>query len=253
MPSSPIRFSAGTRMSSKNTSVVAWFIMVRIGRIVSPAFLASRMSTMNTDNPSVRFFDLLLRRGAREQDHQVGMFGAAGPDLLAVDDIAVMPSRLANVLQRGGVGAAGRLGDAERLQAQFAAGDLRQPLRLLLLAAVPQQRAHGVHLGVAAAAVAARRAGSPPGSPRPPKASGRRRHIPPGSAPRDSRPRVSASTKSRRIGHLAVELAPVFAGELGAEFGDRVADVGMFVLAGLVRSLDYRGACCVDSGSALPL
>jgi hypothetical protein len=30
--------------------------MVRIGRIVRPAFLASRMSTMNTDSPSVRFF-----------------------------------------------------------------------------------------------------------------------------------------------------------------------------------------------------
>ena len=32
------------------------------------------------------------------------------------------------------------------------------------------------------------------------------------------------------IGHLAVELAPVFAGELRAEFGDGVADVGMVVL-----------------------
>ena len=42
-------------MSVKNTSVVAWFIMVRIGRISSPLPLASRMSTMNTDRPSVRF------------------------------------------------------------------------------------------------------------------------------------------------------------------------------------------------------
>lgn len=42
-------------MSVKNTSVVAWFIMVRIGRISRPLFLASRMSTMNTESPSVRF------------------------------------------------------------------------------------------------------------------------------------------------------------------------------------------------------
>ena len=42
-------------MSVKNTSVVEWFIMVRIGLIESPLFLASRMSTMNTDRPSVRF------------------------------------------------------------------------------------------------------------------------------------------------------------------------------------------------------
>jgi hypothetical protein len=36
--------------------------------------------------------------------------------------------------------------------------------------------------------------------------------------------------KGARIGHLAVELAPVFTGKLGAELGDGVADVGMVVL-----------------------
>ena len=55
MPSSPIRFSAGTRTLSKNTSVVAWFIMVRIGRIVSPPDFAARMSRRKIDRPSVRF------------------------------------------------------------------------------------------------------------------------------------------------------------------------------------------------------
>jgi hypothetical protein len=35
--------------------------------------------------------------------------------------------------------------------------------------------------------------------------------------------------EGRWIGHLAVELAPVFAGELGAEFCHRIADVGIFV------------------------
>ena len=47
-----------------------------------------RMSTRKTDRPSVRFFDLVARRGAGEQQHQVGMLGAGGPDLLAVDDVA---------------------------------------------------------------------------------------------------------------------------------------------------------------------
>ena len=42
-------------MLSKNTSVLLWFIMVRIGRIVRPLPSASRMSTRNTDRPSVRF------------------------------------------------------------------------------------------------------------------------------------------------------------------------------------------------------
>src|SRR2546422_1052948 len=36
-------------------SVVAWLIMVRIGRIVSPLPSAAFMSTMNTDRPSVFF------------------------------------------------------------------------------------------------------------------------------------------------------------------------------------------------------
>ncbi len=36
--------------------------------------------------------------------------------------------------------------------------------------------------------------------------------------------------EGRGIGHLAVELAPVFAGKLGAKLGDGVADIGKFVL-----------------------
>ena len=111
---------------------------------------------MKTDRPSVRFLACFLWRGARQQDHQIGIFGAAGPDLLAVDDVAVIAFALGESFQRRGIGAAGRLGDPEGLQPQFAAGDLRQPFCLLLVAAMPQQRAHGVHLGMAAAAIAAR-------------------------------------------------------------------------------------------------
>jgi len=107
---------------------------------------------MNTDSA---LLGLILRRGARQQDHQVGVFGAAGPDLLAVDDIVAIAVAFRKGLQRGSVGAAGRLGDAERLQPQFAGGDLRQKLCLLRVAAVPQQRPHRIHLRMAAAAIAA--------------------------------------------------------------------------------------------------
>lgn len=72
------------------------------------------------------------------------------------------------------------LGHAERLQPQLAGLDLRPPFRLLLLAAVPQRRAHRIRLGMAAAAVAA---GAPDSSriaaadsfrPAPPHSSGTR-------------------------------------------------------------------------------
>ena len=41
------------------------------------------------------------------------------------------------------------------LQAELARSDARQPLGFLLLAAMPQQRAHRIHLGVGGAAIAA--------------------------------------------------------------------------------------------------
>src|SRR6266446_7980601 len=189
--------------------------MVRIGRIESPLSLASRISTMNTDRPSVRFLDF--------------SFGAAGPDFLAVDDVAIIALAPGKGFQRGSVGSAGRLGYAEGLQPQFAAGDLRQPFCLLLLAAVPQQRAHGVHLGMAAAAIAS-------GALDLFENRGCGGQFQPGAAIffRDQYREVSGLgqrvDEGSGIGHLAVELAPVFARELRAQLGDGVADVGMFVL-----------------------
>src|SRR5438128_564336 len=55
LPSSPTSVSAGTSRSSKNSSVVAWFIIVRIGRIVRPWPMARRMSTSRIDRPAVLF------------------------------------------------------------------------------------------------------------------------------------------------------------------------------------------------------
>src|SRR5262249_32858158 len=76
------------------------------------------------------------------------------PHLLAVDDVMVaLAPRESLDLRR--VGAGGRLGDAERLEADRAVGNAGQVAVLLLLASVPQQRAHHVHLRVAGIGVAA--------------------------------------------------------------------------------------------------
>ena len=117
----------------------------------------------------------------------------------------------------------GRLGDAERLQAQFARGNAGQIFLLLLGAAVPQHRAHGVHLRMAGGAVAARgvdflhdRRG--------------RRHREPAAAVFFRNERAEKARLGQRlhklggIGALAVDLAPVFAGESGAQRTHRFAD-----------------------------
>src|SRR5204863_9775411 len=75
-------------------------------------------------------------------------------DLLSLDDVDV-------TLARGGgldlrrVGAGRRLGDAERLEPQLAARDLREVRTLLDVRSVLEDRAHRVHLRVARAGVAA--------------------------------------------------------------------------------------------------
>ena len=82
------------------------------------------------------------------------MLGADRPDLLAVHDIfgALAAGEGA---QGRRVRAAGRLRDPKGLEPEFASRDLRQIFSLLLLPAVPQDRAHRVHLGMAGAAIAA--------------------------------------------------------------------------------------------------
>ncbi len=97
------------------------------------------------------------RRGACQQDHQVGMLDARDPHLLPVDDVLVAPAH-GGGLDLGGVGAGGRLGDTHGLQAQLAVRQLRQVVAFLLFAAVSEQGEHVVHLpmdgpGVTAATV----------------------------------------------------------------------------------------------------
>ncbi len=129
--------------------------MLRIGRTVSPRSLGVCRSTRNIDRPVGLLLHLFERRGARQQQHQVGVLHARDPHLLAVDDVAVAAAHRHRPRLRG-VGAGGGLGDGERLQPQAPGGQLRQVLALLRLAAVPHQRAHDVHLRVAGAGVGAR-------------------------------------------------------------------------------------------------
>src|SRR3546814_14454013 len=83
------------------------------------------------------------------------MFGAADPDLLAVDNIFV-----ADLTRKGAdarrVSARGRFGDAEGLKAEFSARDRGQIGLLLRLRPVLEQGAHRIHLCMARTAVAAR-------------------------------------------------------------------------------------------------
>jgi len=82
------------------------------------------------------------------------VLNARDPNLLAIDHVFVADP-FGEGGDAGGVGAGGRLRDAEGLQADLAAGDLRQIAFLLLGRAMLEDGAHGVHLGVAGAAVAA--------------------------------------------------------------------------------------------------
>ena len=182
---------------------------------------------------------LLARRGAREQQHQVGMLGARGPDLLAVDDIGVA------VADRGGaqverVGARGRLGHSERLQAQLAFGDRRQPALLLCGAAVTKQRPHGVHLRMAGGAVAARRMDLLHD-----RGSGRERQPAAAVLFRDQRGEEARVCQHfdefRRIAALPIERAPIFAGKGHAQAAHRFADRRIVVVmdVGVSHATDY--------------
>src|SRR5262249_58445282 len=100
---------------------------------------------------------------------------------------------------------------------------------LLRLAAVTEQRAHGVHLRMAGGTVAAGRVDFL-------HDGGGGAHREPAAAVllRDQRGQKARLGERRhefvRIGALAVELAPVFAGKIGAQRAHRLADGGEVVV-----------------------
>ncbi len=171
---------------------------------------------------------IVLGRGARQEQHQVGMLGPAGPHLLAVDDIGVAVA-CGEGSDRAGVGSAARFGHAEGLQAQLARGDSGEVRGLLGVVAVPQQRAHDVHLRMTSAAVAAgvldlleHRGGGRQGQ------SGAA-IILGDEGCEVSRCRQRADERGG-IGLVAVELAPVVAGELVTEPSYGSADLGVILV-----------------------
>ena len=116
--------------------------MVRIGRIVRPLPSAS----LHVDEEHRQALGALLatwstRRGARQQQHQVGVLGAGGPDLLAVDDVVVAVASARVCSCSVSVPVVGSV-TPKACSRSSPRGDLRQILALLLVAAVPQQRAH---------------------------------------------------------------------------------------------------------------
>src|SRR5581483_777726 len=97
---------------------------------------------------------LVVGGGAGQEEQEVAVLGARNEDLAAVDDVLVALLNGAR-LEAGRLRPGVRLGDAEGLQAQLAAGDGRQIGLLLILGAVLEDRAHGVHLGVGGGGIAA--------------------------------------------------------------------------------------------------
>ena len=128
--------------------VVWWLIIMSRGVISNLAVRDGFAEVDEEDAEAARLVrELVVGRGAGEQEHEVRVLGAGDEDLLAVDDVAV--AVLAGEgLDARGLGAGVGLGDAEGLQAQLAGGDAWQVALLLLVVAVPEERAHDVHLGV---------------------------------------------------------------------------------------------------------
>ena len=198
--------------------------MASIFLISMPLPLASLQVDEEHGEALGALLDLVGRRGAGEQQHQVGVQHAAGPDLLAVDDVAVVALFLGAGLELGGVGAGGGLGDAEGLQAQRARGDARQVLLLLGGIAVPEHGAHGVHLGVAGRRVAAGLVdGLEDG------AAGRQRQAGAAVLLGDQRAEVAGlgerGDELGGVGAVVVELHPVGVGKLLADAPHALADL----------------------------
>ena len=215
-----------------------------LDRLHDHALLDGVLDVDQEDRHALGFFrDLGKGRGARQQDHQVGMLHARDPHLLPVDHIAVALAH-GRRLDFGGVGAGGGLGHGHRLQAQFAAGDARQVMALLRFGAVAQQRAHIVHLAMAGAGVAARAVDL--------------FHDHRGFRQAQTRAAIflrdqrSEPAGLRQCGHegfgvapLVVDLAEVLGREFGAQGAQRIADVfkivvvvhgGLLVLIGVAQA-----------------
>src|SRR5262249_5905280 len=153
------------------------------------------------------------------------------PDLLAVNDIMIVALAARCGAQRERIGARGRLGYAESLQAEFATCDQRQIALFLSCAAVTQDRPHGVHLRVTGSAIST-------GSVHPLKNGGSSTELDPTTAVffGNQRGKVTRfrqrGDEFGRITAVAIQRAPVFSGKLGAKRAHTIPNVGKLVVVG---------------------
>ena len=179
-------------------------------------------------------------RGARDEQHQVGVFRARHPYFLAVDHVAIARADRRGLKLRG-VAARGRLGHAKRLEPQLAGGDLRQVGAFLVRRSVTEQRAHDVHLRVACRGVSAGAVDLLEDDGRFGEGESRAAVV-----LRNERGEVAGLGQRRDecigVRAAAVELAPIDVGEPRAEFANGAAErcvwiVGqMFLRLGLSRA-----------------
>jgi hypothetical protein len=139
LPSSPTRFSTGTRTLSRKIGV--------FGAPRQPIFRSWRPNVMpfiffGSSTKALMPGGAAIAGGARHQHDVLGLDAVAAPLLAAVDDVAVAVLDRAR-RHRADVGAGLRLGDRDRGD-DAALRDLRQEALALLLGAEVQQR-HDEH------------------------------------------------------------------------------------------------------------
>ena len=101
------------------------------------------------------FGALVIRSGPGQEEEHIGVLHPGGENFTAVDDVVVTVSfgRGANMRR---IGAGVRLGDAKSLESKLPARNPGQVALFLFSAAVPEQGAHDVHLGMTGGGIAAR-------------------------------------------------------------------------------------------------
>ena len=178
-------------------------------------------------------------RSAAEQQQQVAVLGAADPYFLPAHHIMIAVAARGRG-DAGSVGTGARLGHAECLQPQLAAGDRRKVSGLLFRAAMPQHRTHRVHLRVRSAAIAA---GSVHFLQH--RASGGQAEARPTVFLGDQHGQIAGvgqrPHETGRISAFAVEVAPVFAGKAGDQPADSLADLGVADVGCLFHPVSHKG------------
>ena len=89
-----------------------------------PVFLGLVHVDKKDRHPVRAFRALIRRRGAGQEQHQIRLKSARGPDLLPVHDIGALVGLFGSRLELRGVAARRGFGHTKGLQAQFARGDL---------------------------------------------------------------------------------------------------------------------------------